>query len=147
MKSKNIILSFLFLISLYQVISLDDINSSTEYINSYEELEDLINTPQFADYMAEKERDEVELQGLFSGDQCLMNYFDAVSTLHKTYGISNLFPDSNLRFILGTCNPVLLVPGIYATKLVVELECKNIAIKMWSRRSSKRNSNRKTFRR
>ena len=127
MKSKNIILSFLFLISLYQVISLEDINSSNEYINSYEELEDLINTPQFADYMAEKERDEVELQGLFSGDQCLMNYFDAVSTLHKTYGISNLFPDSNLRFILGTCNPVLLVPGIYATKLVVELECKNIA--------------------
>ena len=105
MKSKNILLSFLFLISLYQITSFEDINSSTEYINSYEELEDLINTPQFADYMAEKERDEVELQGLFSGDQCLMNYFDAVSTLHKTYGISNLFPDSNLRFILGTCNP------------------------------------------
>jgi hypothetical protein len=63
MKSKNFVfLFFLLLISLYQTSSLEDINSSSEYITSYEELEDLINTPQFQEYMAEKERDEVELQ-------------------------------------------------------------------------------------
>ena len=128
MKSNNVaLLVFLLLISFYQISSLEESNSSSDYINSYEELEDLINTPQFAEYMAEKERDDVELKGLFGGDECLMGYYDAVSTLKSSYGITNENPDENLRFILGKCNPVLLIPGIYATKLIVELECKNIA--------------------
>ena len=128
MKSKNVaLLVFLLLISFYQISSLEESNSSSDYINSFEELEDLINTPQFAEYMEEKERDDVELKGLFSGNECLMGYYDAVKTLEQSYGISNAYPDENLRFILGTCNPVLLIPGIYATKLVVEFECKNIA--------------------
>ena len=38
-----------------------------------------------------------------------------------------LDPDNNLRFILGKCSPVLLVPGLFATKLVVELNCKGLA--------------------
>jgi hypothetical protein len=34
--------------------------------------------------------------------------------------------DKNLRFILGKRNPVLLIPGIYATKLVVEIKCRDL---------------------
>ena len=68
-----------------------------------------------------------KLKGLFGGDECLMPKSDAVKVLQQSYGVTNSNPDDNLKFILGRCNPVLLIPGIYATKLVVELQCKNIA--------------------
>ena len=127
MKSKNIVfVSLLLLIFFNSVASIQESNYD-DYIHSFEELQDLMNTPRFAEYMEERERDEVELQGLFSGEECLMPKSDAINTLKNSYGVSNSNPDDNLRFILGKCNPVLLIPGIYATKLVVELECKNIA--------------------
>ena len=127
MKSKNIVfVSLLLLIFFNSVASIQESNYD-DYIHSFEELQDLMNTPRFAEYMEERERDEVELQGLFSGEECLMPKSDAINTLKNSYGVSNSNPDNNLRFILGKCNPVLLIPGIYATKLVVELECKNIA--------------------
>lgn len=34
--------------------------------------------------------------------------------------------DRNVKFIAGTCSPIVLVPGIYSTKLKVKLNCKNI---------------------
>ena len=52
---------------------------------------------------------------------------EATKFLQESYGLSVSDPDENLRFILGKCNPVLLIPGIYSTKLKVELQCKNIA--------------------
>lgn len=128
MNSKNcIFLAFLLLFSIYQTSSHEESNSSGEYITSSEELQDLVNSPEFADYLEEKELDDINLKGLFGGDECLMPKSDAIKVLKDSYGVSNSDPDSNLRFILGKCNPVLLVPGIYATKFVVELECKNIA--------------------
>ena len=117
--------SFLLLllsISLVQISPLED-----EYINSFEELQDLVNTPQFIEYLEEKEIEESELKGLFSGEECLMPKSDAVKVLQQSYGVTNNDPDKNLRFILGKCNPVLLIPGIYATKLKVEIQCKKIA--------------------
>ena len=86
-----------------------------------------MNSPEFEDYLEEKELDELELKGLFDGEECLMPKSEAVNVLKNSYGVTNSSPDENLRFILGRCNPVLLVPGIYATKLVVELQCKKIA--------------------
>ena len=128
MNSKNcIFLAFLLLFSIYQTSSYEESNSSGEYITSSEELQDLVNSPEFADYLEEKELDDINLKGLFGGDECLMPKSDAVKVLKDSYGVSNSDPDPNLRFILGKCNPVLLIPGIYATKFVVELECKNIA--------------------
>ena len=113
MKSKNIVfVSLLLLIFFNSVASIQESNYD-DYIHSFEELQDLMNTPRFAEYMEERERDEVELQGLFSGEECLMPKSDAINTLKNSYGVSNSNPDNNLRFILG--------------KLVVELECKNIA--------------------
>ena len=58
---------------------------------------------------------------------CLLNKKTAVEILKSKYNIDNDDPDDNLRFILGPCNPVLLVPGVYATKLKVELNCKGLA--------------------
>ena len=34
--------------------------------------------------------------------------------------------DWNLRFIVGQCNPIVLIPGIYSTKLNVKIKCKNL---------------------
>ena len=61
-----------------------------------------------------------------SNDNCLISKDEAISILKTQYGITNSNPDDNLRFILGKCSPVLLVPGVYATKLVVELNCHEI---------------------
>lgn len=58
---------------------------------------------------------------------CLMAEYTAINILKSTYGINNPSPDNNIRFLLGTCNPVLLIPGIFATKLMVELNCKGLA--------------------
>ena len=58
---------------------------------------------------------------------CLMAEYTAINILKSNYGINNPNPDNNIRFLLGTCNPVLLVPGIFATKLMVEFNCKGLA--------------------
>ena len=128
MTSKNIYFIILITLSIFiQVFSVSENSSSNEYIETQEQLDELMNNPDFIDYLEDQEFENLKLKGLFSGDECLMSKSDAVNTLKNSYGISNSSPDENLRFILGKCNPVLLIPGIYATKLVVEFQCKNIA--------------------
>ena len=128
MKTQEIyFLLFLFLITFFPKASYEKVPSKNEYITSFEELQELMNTPEFEDYIEEKEYEELNLKGLFGGDECLMPKSDAVKVLQQSYGVTNSNPDDNLKFILGRCNPVLLIPGIYATKLIVELQCKNIA--------------------
>lgn len=34
--------------------------------------------------------------------------------------------DDNVKFIAGDCSPIILVPGIYSTRLKVKLNCKNL---------------------
>ena len=34
--------------------------------------------------------------------------------------------DRNVKFIVGSCNPVVLIPGIYSTKLKVRINCKKL---------------------
>ena len=34
--------------------------------------------------------------------------------------------DRNVKFIVGNCNPVILVPGIYSTKLKARINCRNL---------------------
>ena len=60
-------------------------------------------------------------------ENCLLDKKTAIEILKSKYGIDNKNPDDNLRFILGKCNPVLLVPGVYATKLKVEFNCKGLS--------------------
>ena len=64
---------------------------------------------------------------IYYNEFCLVPKEKAISILKSEYGITNKNPDDNLRFILGKCNPILLIPGVYSTKLVVELNCKGIA--------------------
>ena len=60
-------------------------------------------------------------------EDCLVSELDALNILSSKYKINNKSPDVNLRFLLGKCNPVLLVPGLYGTKLRAELNCKGLA--------------------
>ena len=36
--------------------------------------------------------------------------------------------DRNVKFVVGPCNPVVLVPGIYSTKMRVKINCKKLKI-------------------
>lgn len=91
----------------FKIIDNDEISSFTDSVMDY------------ASEIYKGQRD--------NDDNCLLPKKKAVEILKSKYGINNNNPDDNLRFILGPCNPVLLVPGVYATKLKVELNCKGIS--------------------
>ena len=59
---------------------------------------------------------------------CLIYPSEAKSILLKKYNITREEKDIdiNLRFILGKCNPVILVPGIFSTRLKIEVDCGKI---------------------
>ena len=127
MNTQKIFLIFLIIFSSFLQINTIEENQEQKPL-THEELIELINSKEFQAYKEELQDEDLDLQfSLFGGDECLMPRKEAAKVLSKHYGISNSYPDENLRFILGKCNPVLLVPGIYSTKLVVELQCKNIA--------------------
>ena len=109
------------------------VNSSEEkqVITDVEDLITLVNSKEFQELSAQYEEDEeLDLQlSLFNGDECLMPSKEAKSILKSKYGKNVIFPNKELRFILGKCNPVLMIPGIYASKLLVELNCKKLAQK------------------
>ena len=82
-----------------------------------------MNSKEFEDYVAQIQEDDIDL--LFNGDQCLVSKDEAKRVIQSVDGSSSsISVDSNVRFILGKCSPVLLVPGIYATRLVVEIQCR-----------------------
>ena len=66
-----------------------------------------------------------EKNGIFNTDECLVSQKEAKKILSEKYGISySGTPDVNLRFILGKCNPILFLPGIYSTRLMLTINCK-----------------------
>ena len=127
MKTYELIL-FFYLIVIFSS-TVNSLNEKKDNM-SYEDLITLVNSKEFEDYAIQKEEDDINLKSLpfFGGDECLVSTSEAKSLLSSKYGVSTT-PDNRLKFILGKCNPVLLIPGIYASKLVVEIECKNIAEK------------------
>ena len=105
------------------VYSLDE----KDHITKLEDLITLVNSKDFQDFEEDQEDDNNLQLSLFDGNECLLDKKDAENLLKNQYGITYKSPDKNMRFLLGKCSPVLLIPGIYATKLMVELQCKNIA--------------------
>ena len=103
----------------------NSLEKESKVIETKEELEALMNSKEFEDYVAQIQEDDINL--LFNGDQCLVSKDEAKRVIQSVDGSSSsISVDSNVRFILGKCNPVLLVPGIYATRLVVEIQCRAI---------------------
>ena len=116
---------FLFSILLFSVFSFEEKNE----IRNVEDLITLVNSKEFEDFAEQQEDDDINLKSIpfFGGDECLVSTNDAKNLLKSDYGITNNSPDKRIKFILGRCSPVLLIPGIYASKLLVEVQCKNIA--------------------
>ena len=121
--NKSILICLLLFSSFINIYTLEE--NKEKVIRTYEELVELVESPEFIEFSEEFEND-VKLEYAFGNDECLVSSSEASQLLANSYG-SSATPDRNLRFILGRCNPVLLIPGIYATKLVVELNCKNLA--------------------
>ena len=63
------------------------------------------------------------LKSIFDTNECLPDNTLAKRILNKDYGITLNKIDDNLKFIIGKCNPVIFVPGIYASKLVLTINC------------------------
>ena len=121
MKKKNILFFLVIIFSLsLQIHNL----KVKDFLNSNEDLEELINSNTFEPLM-EDDDDDVVLLG--SSDECLLDKNIASEVIRNKYSISGLNPDANVRFILGRCSPVLLVPGIYSTKLRIEINCKYLS--------------------
>ena len=95
-------------------------------ITNLEDFITLMDSKEFQDYLVQQEEENINLKSIFDGDECLVSKKEAKSLLEREYGNPDISIDKNVQFILGKCSPVLLIPGIYATKLVVEVECKNI---------------------
>ena len=91
-------------------------------------LSNLINSEKFFSFPHPFTQDENIENSVFDSNECLPTKEEAIKILKKDYNITNITdPDENQRFILGKCSPVLLIPGIYATKLVTSIECKKMA--------------------
>ena len=122
MKTKKLIV-FLYLASilLSSVLSLEEDNNKE--ITNVEDLITLVNSKEFQDFVDQEDDDNINLKNsaLFSGNECLLSEKEATNLLKSEYGITNNSPDKRIRFILGKCSPVLLIPGIYASKLLVDI--------------------------
>ena len=58
----------------------------------------------------------------FDTDECLYDK-SLIADVLKQNGI-NKTPTTNLRFILGHCNPVVMIPGMYSKRLMMQIDCK-----------------------
>ena len=101
--------------------------NTNDEIKTVEELEELLQSTGFQEFQNDDEETLDLMASLLSGNECLYPKEEAKTVLKSVYGVTTTNPDDRLRFIIGKCNPVLLVPGIYATKLVVEFNCKGLA--------------------
>ena len=68
-----------------------------------------------------------EDNGIFDTNECLVSKSEAKKILKEKYKIElKKDPDVNVRYILGKCSPVVFISGIYATRLVVSVNCKKL---------------------
>ena len=74
-----------------------------------------------------KELVHSEENGIFDTNECLVSKKEAKEILREKYKIVlTKDPDVNIRYILGKCSPVIFIPGIYATRLVLRVNCKKL---------------------
>ena len=112
---------------IFLILSLFSISFSKDTITTREELQELLESKSF-EVLSDYDDDDVNLQNQEGGDECLVDKSTAKNLLKIKYGITSAV-DKKLRFILGKCNPVLLIPGLFATKLVVEINCQGLYTK------------------
>ena len=112
---------------IFLILSLFTISFSKDTITTREELQELLESKSF-EVLSDYDDDDVNLQKQIGGDECLVDKSTAKNLLKIKYGITSAV-DKHLRFIVGKCNPVLLIPGVFATKLIVEVNCQGLYTK------------------
>ena len=70
-------------------------------------------------------REQIEKEKLGDSNDCLVSKSEARTILQEKYNINPdyIYIDENIRFILGKCNPVLYIPGLYASRMVATINC------------------------
>lgn len=64
---------------------------------------------------------------IFDTNECLLSKKETKQILEEKYKVVlTKDPDENIRFILGKCSPIIFIPGIYATRLVIRINCKKL---------------------
>ena len=87
-----------------------------------------LNCLQYESFDSEKVNLEDIIEDTINADECLASkselqqFFASQNIEYK----SSYEKDKKLRFIVGKCNPIVLIPGIYSTKLNVKIKCKNL---------------------
>ena len=61
-----------------------------------------------------------------SSESCLLSKEKTTEILEREYNIIDNNPTEEIRFIVGKCHPVVLIPGMLATKLQVRINCEQL---------------------
>ena len=125
----------------------NDDDESLKKVSSFEELDEIMSNSQWSKTwkMAKQAMENKEYNELFKSEQknenilddddddillgdsqsneCLLSETETSKILKEKYGIEDNSPKKEIRFIVGKCHPVVLVPGIYSTKLQVSINC------------------------
>lgn len=67
------------------------------------------------------------LLGSSESESCLVSEEETTKILEKKYDIYGKEVKEEIRFIVGKCHPVLLIPGMLSTKLQVRINCKKLS--------------------
>ena len=64
-----------------------------------------------------------DLLGSSNSDSCLLSKEETTDILKNKYNIIDNDPKEEVRFIVGKCHPVVLIPAMTSTKLQVRINC------------------------
>ena len=104
----NQYLSFLFIYILFQTTNCLFFKAKKMNVNLKETLKEINQKEKLGD-----------------SNDCLISESEARIILKEKYNINPDYIDidQNIRFILGKCNPVIYVPGLYASRMVATINC------------------------
>ena len=71
----------------------------------------------------EENIDDDIILGSSETESCLLSEQETTRLLKEKYDITNNQPKEDIRFIMGKCHPVVLIPGMLSTKLQVRINC------------------------
>ena len=106
----------------------DEVMSNSEFSQAWERFKKARKDPKYKyevynnieDIKKEKIRKEKVTNE--DTDSCLVSENEAKRMLQEQ-GMSDVTVDNRTRYILGNCNPVILVPGMLSTKLQIRINC------------------------
>ena len=67
-----------------------------------------------------------EIKIPFNENSCFPSNEETINSLNENFNIKTNNPSNKEKFIIGPCNPILFIPGIYGSRLVLSVNCKNL---------------------